>query len=538
MFINEKLDTLIQKLSNGDVIKVNDSGFYIIQLDNNPAYYEWLEDVASGKLEPTIPADENVVPKINRYHSKASYGGGAYVDFPIEVGDDIGNQTIYISLLRNYVDNITTIPDGEPDERITNTPNRTTEFVCCDMRVFTDMVNKFPNDVNSSGFMFNGSFFTMGQHLVTDFFGMNNTIRQYRPIGPYAFSKHKNGQDYNPPRRLNTGYGNEGRVLSGVSEEYTDNQYNLKACMNKMGFLICEDMNKFSIKRYNEVATENGELRDEYIAEGQGPYEQANKQLLMGTLVLYDGTEHITHDDYNTAFIRRSIMVSRAIDDPTDPEKKIADASVNDLRAGTEGKILPLNTTQNIFDVQPDMKNSQDPVGYGEVRHNENVVFKRSSDDAMFIVEYNSGILYTPYCYNLLKKAGPGAVPPAMPMHASDVNPRTCVMIDYYDNVMFMSIEGRKAQIGGSGYDLPQIAKITKAMGAKHVINLDGGGSSSFIYKIKGTERADTVKQLGIEHYQISNIIKILERDGIPLAPDEPEEEAEGVEEAGEPLGG
>jgi hypothetical protein len=76
-----------------------------------------------------------------------------------------------------------------------------------------------------------------------------------------------------------------------------------------------------------------------------------------------------------------------------------------------------------------------------------------------------------------------GKIPPGMPCHACDLNPRSCLFIDNNNNVCFVNVEGRNYDGGGSGLDLFQLAKIVKALGAVDAINLDGGGSAILSWK-------------------------------------------------------
>lgn len=67
-----------------------------------------------------------------------------------------------------------------------------------------------------------------------------------------------------------------------------------------------------------------------------------------------------------------------------------------------------------------------------------------------------------------------------------------------------MMIEGRHKFGGGVGIDLFDLAKMCKAMGAKHAINLDGGGSSQLTWKEKGNPLSSSTYS-----YEMGNVVVV-----------------------------
>jgi hypothetical protein len=72
--------------------------------------------------------------------------------------------------------------------------------------------------------------------------------------------------------------------------------------------------------------------------------------------------------------------------------------------------------------------------------------------------------------------------------HAGNPNPRSALVIDNNDNLIFVKVEGRdiRDEEGkpGVGMDLSQLAQFCKNyLNAKHAINLDGGRSSQITWK-------------------------------------------------------
>lgn len=88
-------------------------------------------------------------------------------------------------------------------------------------------------------------------------------------------------------------------------------------------------------------------------------------------------------------------------------------------------------------------------------------------------------------------------MPPGMPQHADDINPRSVLFIDNIGNIFFLNIEGRFHT--GRGLDLFDVSELVQKMGAQYAINLDGGGSSNLYWKIKNTKYDDYV---GMNNYK------------------------------------
>ena len=126
----------------------------------------------------------------------------------------------------------------------------------------------------------------------------------------------------------------------------------------------------------------------------------------------------------------------------------------------------------------------------------QTIYLKNVENDDTFYTTFNLENVFMPYSTKLYRamysNSFSGQIPPAMPCHADDLNPRSCVLIDGNDNVFFMQVEGREFDNGGIGLDLFQLAEIAKNMGAVNVINLDGGGSAFMSWKETGINVAST----------------------------------------------
>jgi hypothetical protein len=145
------------------------------------------------------------------------------------------------------------------------------------------------------------------------------------------------------------------------------------------------------------------------------------------------------------------------------------------------------------------------------LRLNAPIYLRNIANDAIYEGRYTLTHIFTPYFMNLYKLENPrgfsGAILPAMPSHASDLNPRTCIFRDANDNVFYINVEGREPSIGGMGLDLFDLATLCKALGAVEAINLDGGGSSIMEIKEKNYPMSE---HIGKPYYNIGNIIKIV----------------------------
>ena len=120
---------------------------------------------------------------------------------------------------------------------------------------------------------------------------------------------------------------------------------------------------------------------------------------------------------------------------------------------------------------------------------------------------FNSNNIYLPFSIDFIKKSNPndfaGKIPPGFPNHASDLNPRTCIMQDIHNNIIVMHVEGRGGVCGGIGIDLFDLATLCKGLGAVNALNLDGGQSSKMSWK----EEGNIIQTVGVDEYRIGNAI-------------------------------
>jgi exopolysaccharide biosynthesis protein len=205
-------------------------------------------------------------------------------------------------------------------------------------------------------------------------------------------------------------------------------------------------------------------------------------QILLGNLLVHDGKIIISDDLLGMVFTTADISTIKK----------------NTLCQLCDKSGIPLQK-QNVILLIEDLNNNK-----------INNIYIKSSEDGKTVVQtkYHWKYINSVFDNNLLKMADPNMmaakIPPALPMHASDLNPRTCMLVDEFDNVMIVVVEGREKLTGAFGADLFFLAKLCKEFGAKHAINLDGGGSSKLMWREKGFTTSEYVGQ---DSYTIGNAI-------------------------------
>ena len=98
--------------------------------------------------------------------------------------------------------------------------------------------------------------------------------------------------------------------------------------------------------------------------------------------------------------------------------------------------------------------------------------------------------------------------------HAGNPNPRSMLVLrdsdKYKDDVLFVYFEGRDDR--GMGVDLNFLAKYAlEKLGAKIAINLDGGRSSSIVWRSE--EESSVIKTANPNHknfYPVGNILSLV----------------------------
>jgi hypothetical protein len=438
MDINPNINTLLNELQPIHKIYLNDD-MYLIKLHNNKIFKKWLNS-------------KNIMPKFKPYHT---LGWRTYLDKQGQTGEDIWPQFITIGIIASNKNN------NKPDYK-----SPETQFICCQTIVKLIANNLFNNKEESSGFGFNGSFFFMSQHVDRNKYGSLKHYNEYgvnnsnelvnKQIGYY-----RHNYEYNKfsnkniiPITKNNDKGTNFPIDFDISgPNYDDVKESLFWIRDKIGILLVNKKNEYSIKTYDEY--------QDYKNNGI----PSSDQLLLGNLLISN----------NNIVMNESLL------------GEVICINVVGVPKGTRG-ILCKNSRGELY-----LPEEYSNIGLSQL------IFIKLPDERIIESYYSPKYIIMPFNISLITKENPyefaGAIPPAMPMHACDINPRTCVMIDQNDNVMVMMVEGRYTECGGRGIDLFDLAKLCKELGAKHAINLDGGGSSSLYWKEKGVTVDYTEKE-------------------------------------------
>jgi exopolysaccharide biosynthesis protein len=102
--------------------------------------------------------------------------------------------------------------------------------------------------------------------------------------------------------------------------------------------------------------------------------------------------------------------------------------------------------------------------------------------------------------------------------HASNINPRSALIIDNNENVYFVQVEGRDSR--GDGMDLSQltqfchsyIRKLGNGARVKHAINLDGGTSSEMVWKAEGDSNINIYNPEHKLTYHVGTILSYIKK--------------------------
>jgi len=433
MDVNREINSLITNLESANKIYLNDN-MYLLKLHNNKIFLNWLEN-GPNKLEF----------KFKEYHNPASklYNGKTKV-----TGDNIV-EFITIGVIKK--------------ESLKNV-----RFVCCAVDVGR-ISNVYFGDRSkqgngTSGLVFNGSYFFLKIHIENNMYGVNRSNFEYEPIGFYKYLQFNNLQ---PVTTRDVAI--DKSHLEPLNNKNLD-LFSLNWVSDTLGILKVDKNGNFSVIKIANY--------DEKIHSALDPIDQ----VLMGNILVYDGTILMTEDKLSIVIIK----------------KQLAN--------------IPPFTTGNICDVNGNILSGQD-------------IMRLSSNDPIYVTAnlptvgkviqqttFSYDDIFMPYNFTLIQKTkggAPGLVPPGMPAHASDINPRTCLMIDRNNNVLTIHVEGRNTYCGGQGLDLFDLAKLCSKLGAVYAINLDGGGSSKLEWKEIGV-RADYA---GLDDYDVSNAIVIVPRE-------------------------
>jgi hypothetical protein len=447
--INVDFDNLIRTLDINDTYYLNNSETLLItKIHKSKLFKDWLNS-KSIRLE---------------YKSYHSGGNKQYKNKITNTGDELAEHFITIAVIKN------------------NMVNKSIKLTCCNSNI-GEVDERYFTDINSAGFALNGSFFFLNGHITSNIYDIKtnpdgtkmtddeaiNTFAN-KPIG---FYKHLyNIYSARIPNHLSDisnlkPFQNPENNINGFKQS-------LQFTSDIMGILIIKSDNNCEILKVSD-----------FITKPTDP----NSQYLTGNILIQNGKILYNEDLFGIVYnlIENKNYINNISDNLVLPQfTKCVLCDVN-------GNILKINDIENI-------KNG----GLIFIGKFSDIIPNTNTVSQIFMAKFNEEELFMPYHTKLITQSGPnfaGKIPPAMPLHGSDLNPRSCAFIDASNNVFFMNVEGRQYEYGGVGLDLFQLAQICKAMGAVNMINLDGGGSASLSWKEAGNHNSITTDYDVIENY-------------------------------------
>jgi hypothetical protein len=341
---------------------------------------------------------------------------------------------------------------------------------CCKLDI-TQLANNIFNDNSSSGIIINGSYFFLPRHVQENMYGIKSNSVQHNiswdflPVGYFNYDMTTTGKNADTEYKKSTyNITYDGHSLENIktNAEFIDTEkLTLDLIKDNLGFAIFEKNKSVKILKFDDYKNED-----------------KNNNVIMGNLLVYNNKIEMTEDKLSIGIIIKEIP-----DIPFDKLDKVYIMDRTFTRNMTQSEINYLlhDSSVNIMSVD-------------HPQRKDNIYFKS---------------LYMPYNVSFLKNNYAdfsGKIPPGYPVHASDLNPRTCLMVDQNDNFIIINVEGRNNDgAGGAGIDLFDLAKLCQGMGAKYALNIDGGGSSKMLWK----EENNTMSYVGLDNYTISNAIVI-----------------------------
>lgn len=387
----------------------------------------------------------------------------------IELNDDMlllkfhNNQAIKQLLQREQIKikrihfNENTSIEGKPEDRtgdileptyitvgiIKNTlKNHSIDFSCCEIDM-KRLNNNIFSKIESSGILINGAFSLLDTHLDNpdhprEKYGIIDKDKIYHSVGYYSHTLDNNGHQLpiipyddstlEPLEPLDNS-------MTGITMDWIK---------DTIGILVVSDRQRIDIIPFDKFDYSAKKNIDQYLT---------------GNLLVYD--HNILFDD---SLVTRCITVRQIGYIPKFTQCVLCDAGGRQL---TSDELADYGYLETIYikPISPTIEQS----GLGPIEG-----------------QYSSSNIFTPYSNHLITlESGALAdmIPPAMPMHASDLDQRSCIMIDDNNNIFVIHVEGHYKVCEGVGIDLFDLAKLCKSLGAKHAINLDGGNSSRMIFK-------------------------------------------------------
>lgn len=427
--INKDIDELVKNLNTSEIYYINDT-MLVIKLYKSKAFNKFLYD-------------KNVKLKYKNYHNddnkiyrEVQYGNNAIIP----------HHFITMCMVRNTQNLI--------------------NFICCETNIEAQKDIYFRNN-DATGFLLNGSFFFMYQHISNSYYGITDHNKEFKSIGDYKYNKLTDGT--NSPSFPNSDDAGTPSVMDPPSKTSSIIKHSLKFAEEVCGIMTVDENSKVEIMHYND-----------FISKTLSP----KSQCLFGHLLVKNGDILMTKDLFNIVYNLKELRNTKIGGKP--------------LREFTKCKLCKSDGTELT------------PTDIIILKVYERIYLKNIADENIYEGLYQLGYIFTPYFMNLYKLENPrgfsGAILPAMPSHGSDLNPRTCIFRDANDNVFFVNVEGRNNTYGGTGIDLFDLATLCKSLGAVDAINLDGGGSSVMEIKEKGYPHSEHIGQL---NYSVGNIIKV-----------------------------
>lgn len=346
---------------------------------------------------------------------------------------------------------------------VKNPNDKSIEIACCGLDIDEFGKNVFPDIATDSGIIFNGSFYYLRDHIVNKFYGAISYDNIYKPIGYLRHSMDEKGILFSAPETVKNASDNLSLAVPYVHSSKP--VITLDLVKDMMGVILFK----------NDKTVNFMKLVDYTRSEVEGIFPYEHNQIIMGNLLVHEGT--LIMEENNMAI---AVLLKNDLPIPQFTVGKLCHPN-GKIFTGLEINSLSIGQKIHFF----------------------------SEGNPIIEIMFSNDFIDIPFCINFLAKLYPdgfsGRVPPGYPNHASDANPRTCVFIDAHNNFFVMHVEGRHYECGGIGIDLFDLAKMCKAMGAVHAINLDGGGSSKLLWKEQGNQ----INSIGLDNYQISNAVLI-----------------------------
>ena len=446
------MNSLLSVIEPVNKLILDERNIMIVKLHDNKFFYKWLDD-------------NTIMPTIKKYHTMSNTKS---YEFEERTSGKLTPLFVTLAVIPKLKTKI--------------------KIACCDINV-NRLANNIFLDIDSSGIIFNGSYFYLEQHVLNGMYGIDTSVDIYgrrgllvehniksylhKPIGYFRYDSIENGNSKSSVS--NPTYGKTYDEYSLKNKKFRDdnNVYDKNSPI----------MTLFSIKDTLGFAnfSDNGGLYIESYSKYHDDRKK-NENVVMGNLLVYNNEIVMNESKICVAILLFSIIeLNLNIYDKI----YLCDENYNKLTGDLLNDMVVDTVVHFISYEYPD-----DPSKRGKIKFNPDNIF-------------------LPYFVNFIRNAYPtgfaGRIPPGYPTHASDLNPRTCIIKDEMGTITVVHVEGRNEVCGGIGIDLFDLAKLCKGLGAKYALNLDGGGSSKLLWKEK-FNKSDFV---GLPSYNISNAIFI-----------------------------